>query len=596
MAEPNDPPARDGALSLRRLGVWVILVALAAVFGLTFGVPSESLTFGPQPIARVHGEPIDQSDFTYELNAVTHFVAIPEDERTQELMGLRQQVLEGVVERIVLAEAAKQVGLRAVTQDAEELTFNGNLIVLGETYPWMGRAAFNYQAFTNGLLAALGVSEQDYLEIQRQELMARTLRDVLAASTVVPEPDVREEYDRRADKLSLRYVRFSTLHFAELVDPTPTEVEAWIAAHRDELATAFQAQGARFTKLPRQVKLRYIKIVRPAGPPEGADAPTRAEHQRRLAEARERAVTAARRIGKGEEFAAVAREVSEDPTTARAGGSYGWVGIEGTGSGLDPVVDAAAGQLADGQASELLDGEDAWWLVRVDGHREGDVPEDVALRELATERLAQEHGKALAKQAAQEAQLALESGKKMSELFQAPDALGAGGEGIEELGTGSSDTRPLLRVTGLFDKEATIPGIGAVPELAKSAWDADPKAEVLGQVFEVADGWIVAGLERRETGSDEGFAAARTDLYRELAEQKARRLTSHFAHRRCLEAKGRGDISTNEPKIKALMTYDTRLGVDDQGAPVMKPYSMCERVGTRGGLLGPSMMLGGGGR
>ncbi len=600
MADKPDREPNDAGISIKRLGVWVILIALAAVFGLSFGLPSDSLSFGPQPLARVHGTPIDRDDFTYELNAVTHFLDVPQDERTKELMGLRQQVLEGVVERVVLADAAEKMGLRSVLRDAEELTYNGNLIVLGETYPWLGRNEFNYQSFSRGLLPTLAVSEKNYLEHQRQEILARTVRDLLASTTVVPEAEVRTEYDRAANKLSLRYVRFATAHYAELVDPSPEEIDGYVGQHREELEAAFQSQGGRFTKLPPQVHLRYIKVDKPTPPAEDAEAEVKARFEESRKKARTLISNASKRIDAGEDFRVVARELSQDPATARAGGDYGWVSVQGTGSGLDPLVDQAAATLADNEHSEIIEGEEALWIVRVDGHREGDVPQEDALRELAAERLAQDHGKSLAKQAAAEALLALKGGKSMDELFAAPDALGGGG--IEALPLGESPVgmgepaKPQVRETGLFNKDKTIPGIGAVPELTKAAWQADEKAEVIDDTFEVADGYILAGIDTKEVGSDEGFAEQRDEIFRALAARKARRITSHFAHRRCLEAKGRGDITTNEPKLKALMTYDTRIGVDEAGNAVMKPYSMCERVGTRGGMLNPALMFGGGGR
>src|SRR5690606_11900785 len=96
--------------------------------------------------------------------------------------------------------------------------------------------------------------------------------------------------------------------------------------------------------------------------------------------ARARMEDARRRVAKDEDFRIVARELSLDAATVRSGGDYGWVSVEGTGSGLDPLVDAAAMKLEDGDTSPIIEGEDALWLVHVAGRREGDVPKEVALR------------------------------------------------------------------------------------------------------------------------------------------------------------------------------------------------------------------------
>jgi hypothetical protein len=219
-----------------------------------------------------------------------------------------------------------------------------------------------------------------------------------------------------------------------------------------------------------------------------------------------------------------------------------------------------------------------------------------------------ERGKALAKQAAAEALQALKDGKKLTELFKSPeaaagiDALPVGGE-LDELGgaggavaSGAAANGPEIRVTGLFAKERPIPGLGQNPELTKAAWAADPKAEFIDGAFEVEDSVVIAAVEKKETATDEGLAAARAELYRELVERKASRVTARFAFNQCLADKARGDIVPREQKIRRLMTYETNLAVDSEGKQVLKPYVMCDRVGNRGGMMRAAALMGGGAR
>lgn len=603
MADEENDSSKSPGMSLRQIGVWLILGLIVAVFGLSFGLPSGSLTFGAQPLARVHGTAIHDEDFTYQLNAISVVMKIPQDEKFQELMGLREEVLDAAVERLVVSEAAEDMGLATVQRDAELLTANGHLIVLGDTIDWLGERAFNYDVFKNNILPQLQVSEPKYLEFQRREVLARTARDLMAASVVVPESVLRAEYDEQANKLSLRYARFSNRSFAQLHDPSPEEIDGYVGAHSDELLAQFNSQGSRFTKLPKQVRLRFIKVDKPAAAGDDADAETKAAVATQTAQAKSRIKGLASRIDGGEDFRAVAREASSDVATRRSGGDYGWVSVEGTGSGLDPVIDEAAKALDVNAVSDVLTGEDGFYLVRVDGRREGDVPETDALRELAAEALAKEHGRALAKQAASEAVLALKSGKTWADLFETPDALGATSPGIDALPMGGDDEvlpgaapiedKPSMRETGLFPKDASIPGIGAMPELTKAAWAADEKAEVIDQVFETEDGYLVAGIDKKDTGSDEGFAEQREDLFRQLTDEKYRRISPKWAQRRCTEARARGEIVPNDGKIASLMVYDTPE--TEEGDPGLRPYTMCDRVGNRGGMLRTAALMGGGG-
>jgi hypothetical protein len=154
-----------------------------------------------------------------------------------------------------------------------------------------------------------------------------------------------------------------------------------------------------------------------------------------------------------------------------------------------------------------------------------------------------------------------------------------------ELGAPAADDRPKVQVTGLFAQGKSIPGIGANAELSDAAWQADADAAIIEKVFEVDDGFVIAGIDERRQATDDGFAAARDEIFEELTEQKAGKLAAKLAHRRCLEAKGRGEIKPNNKEVKRLITYTSKQSFDEEGNRITKPYSMCDRVGNRGGML-----------
>jgi parvulin-like peptidyl-prolyl isomerase len=602
MTDETDAAQRGNAL--KTIGAWILLGMLALAFGLSFGLPSDAITCGVQPLAKAYGSNIHDDDFQYQFRAISMTTRIPDDAKFQEMLGLREEVLDAIVERRVLGEIGRRMGLVADISDAEDLTADGHLIVLGKTWDFLAGQPFNYNWFERSWLPRFAVGERRYLEYQRDEVLARTVRDLLASAITVSEAEVRDAYEQRQNQLSLRYVRFEAGRYADLVDPSKADLEKYVAEHKDELVKQFESQGTRFMKLPKQIRLRYIEVAKPQAPAVDADKETQKTYAAALAAKRAAIEAALTKLKAGEDFRAVARETSEDASTARRGGDYGWVTLEGTGTGLDPAVDEAARGLAAGERSDVVESDEAFYIVKVEGQREGDVPQDDALLELAEEALMRERGKALAKQAAAEALQALKDGAPMTQLFRAPDALPAQvpGVGIDEIEVGGEaqapapDDKPELRVTGLFSKERPIPGLGVNPEITKAAWAADPKAEFIDQVFETQDGFVLASVERKETATDEGFAAARAELYRELAESKAARVTARFAYHTCVSDKARGDIVPYEERVSALMTYDTKEAFDEQGKRVLRPYVMCDRVGNRGGMLNLAALTGGGGQ
>lgn len=84
------------------------------------------------------------------------------------------------------------------------------------------------------------------------------------------------------------------------------------------------------------------------------------------------------RIDQGEEFALLAEEYSDDPSTALAGGDLGWT----NGENLVPEFQAAMAQSEIGVVTEPFQTEYGWHILEVQDRRIEDLSED-ALNELA---------------------------------------------------------------------------------------------------------------------------------------------------------------------------------------------------------------------
>jgi hypothetical protein len=133
--------------SLKQIVVWMFLGVLALGFGLSFGLPSDAITCGVDPLAKTYGSRVLDEDYQYQYQAIALIGLTPKDEQFQEMMGLKEEVLDAIVERRVLAKLGERIGLAASKEDAEDLTAEGHLIVLGNTYDWLGDGAFQYELF-----------------------------------------------------------------------------------------------------------------------------------------------------------------------------------------------------------------------------------------------------------------------------------------------------------------------------------------------------------------------------------------------------------------------------------------------------------------
>jgi peptidyl-prolyl cis-trans isomerase D len=578
---------------------WIILGGIALIFGLQFGLPSDSLTLGADGIAEVHGEEIRNEDFSFQLTLASRFpreVTLPKEPKMRELVGVNEEILDGMVERILLAHEARKMGLAATSHEAEDVVLAGHVLLFGHRLPWLGlEEKFNYEIFTKNWLGPMRVAEPIYLEQQAEELLAQTLRDLIAASVLVPEPELRREYEAGATTISLRYARYELAAFADLVDPTPAQLDAYVAEHAAELEQRYESQKTRFTALPKQARLLLVRVD---------DTP----EQRAALEAARAAVAAGT-----QRLAAVARAASTHDTATR-GGDYGFIDEESqAASDLPDAVRKAVPGLATGAVSEVLSADGSLWLLQVTDRREGDVPKEQAMRELAEEGVREEQGRELARRAAEDDQNAVAGGTPLTDVFAQPGALGEttlfgaapiealplgeGGEPAEgapaSAGTptdpaaGVARPKAELRSSGPLAKGQEVPGLGAIPKLLDDAWAQAGEAELLDEVYEVRDALVVAGVESRRTPTDEEFTEQRQGIYDRLQRPQGLGVLEAWAKRRCFDAKGRGDIKVSEETVKRLTTYDTEPEAEGEAAaePAKQPYSVCDRVGGGGGML-----------
>ena len=121
-----------------------------------------------------------------------------------------------------------------------------------------------------------------------------------------------------------------------------------------------------------------------------------------IEQARERIEAARARILAGEDFAEVAKQVSEDTLTRDSGGDFGWFKTMAYGTAVGEVVQ----QLADGEVSEPFRSDAGWHLIKREGVREQDVTDELLrqqARELISSRKAEEEWERFLRQTRAEA-------------------------------------------------------------------------------------------------------------------------------------------------------------------------------------------------
>src|SRR5579863_10703051 len=112
--------------------------------------------------------------------------------------------------------------------------------------------------------------------------------------------------------------------------------------------------------MPEQVKVSHILIKTPLA---GADGKV---DEKGLAEAQRRAEDLLKQLKGGAKFETLAEKYSEDPGSAKQGGSLGWIGRGQT----VPEFEKTAFSLPKGQMSDLVKSSYGFHIIRVDDKQE----------------------------------------------------------------------------------------------------------------------------------------------------------------------------------------------------------------------------------
>ena len=360
----------------------LLVVLLSAVFALQFGGgQAEGCAAGGSTyLARVYDQTLSKGDFEAAY-AVANFGRLPEE--TQRSMRLPELVLDGLIDRTLLAREARKVGFDVGQDEVMTRFVNEGIILLslGVGAPPMlpqgeipvsftdKEGAFNKDLAERYIQNGLRRSVGEFADAQVDEYLAAQMRELIASSVNVSEAEVWDDYVRENDNAKIKYIRFSPAYYVK-EKPTTSEaaLTAWISGNEERLAAEYEANKHRYTNLEKQVRARQILIK--AG--SNATAEQKAEAKKRAGALQKRAV-------KGEGFAGLARKFSEDPITAQNGGDVGFL-RKGT---MPESLDEAAFSMEVDEISEVVETPYGFHVVKVLAIREGDVPADEAKRELA---------------------------------------------------------------------------------------------------------------------------------------------------------------------------------------------------------------------
>ena len=479
-------------------------------------------------------------------------------------------VLEGLVERELLIGEAERLGLTVGDDEITDSIFRGDIHVslpsddpsiparVGFTnnmanvknlvpngYNNKDTKQFDMKIYERTLKQLVNRSPAEFRDWQARELLAAKMRDLVRAPVRVADEEAFDKFVEERSTATVGYIVVRKGWVEKYAIPSEQkEIDDWAKNNGSKI----------------MVPVRHILVKGEKDKPE------------ELAKAKEKAQGILDRIKKGEDFAKLAKEFSEDPGSKDNGGQYAGEQVEG----FVPEFKTSVGNLKPGELDpNLVQTSYGYHIIK----RDPATKEDIAKAYKKTK------SDDLAKTIANDIAADMKGGKsgddaiaaaivkyaKFAPKAAAPAATAAKGDaGADaeapkaEVFTPATDpTRPQVLKSSAFNRGGDpIPAISseATESIVKFAFEGKEK-DVAPEPVKTDDGYIVVQLTEKKASTREDFEKERDTYGNALLGQKQNEALAYYVRR--LREASKGEIKIDENNLFGVVKGDAGAPRDE---------------------------------
>jgi peptidyl-prolyl cis-trans isomerase D len=490
-------------------GLFVATIGAVFVFYMGYGGGGRRTT--PGTVVQVGSDGFDVREFSrVRANRESLFQEQMGEEYDSRAMSdtLDQLAVQSLIESAILRQQAHDLGLSVAKSEIERFISSAAFFIGAS-----GR--FDREQFENWAEYEFG-NQRNFIREQRGQMLSNKLLRILAQLSRVSEGEARAAVVHRLEEIQIAFLALSASEPPEDFAPEPAAMQAFLSSHAIETHGLYEERSALYNA-PEQVRASHILLQLPAG---ASDAEAE--------EVRGRAQQILERLEGGEDFAELAKELSEDPGSRPVGGDLGFFG---RGQMVQEFEDAAFAA-EPGTTAWLVESEFGVHVLRVMEKR---AAQQRSYEEVQEELASELMGREMAKGASQE---------RASQIAEA--IRGGGSLETVAMDQGLTVTRSgrLRRREGGF-----VPNLGASPELMAAAFSLEP-GQSSDRVFEVADRLVLVQLIDRFS-PDEAAVNVEIDAERtQLASQKRQNYVIAWIEQRREELESDGEINIDLNAIR----------------------------------------------
>src|SRR4051812_19989488 len=395
----------------------------------------------------------------------------------------------------------------------------------------------------------------------KEEILFNKLRSLISGSAIVTEGDIRQEFDRRNTKVKFDYAVLHKDDLLKEIRPSDTELKAYYDAHkaaynnsipekrkvkyfvldtaklqaqtpvsREELQ-AYYADHREEYRLPEQVSVRHILIKTPLP---GADGKV---DQKGMDEARKKAEDVLKQVKAGGNFAELTKKYSDDPGSAKEGGSLGFIGKGRT----VPEFEKAAFSLPKGATSDLVQSSYGFHIIHVDDKQDAHLKTLDEVKDQIEPIIKQQKA---TKAADSEANALLTQARTLG-IDKA-----AGAKGLEVI------------TTDFVSRADTLPGIGNAPSFMEAVFSATPKNPP--DEAQLSQGFAVYQVLDMTPAATPSFEQIRTRVENEFKNERVDVLLSQKTQELSDRAKAEHDLKKAAKEVGATVKTSDMVAPDGQ--------------------------------
>jgi peptidyl-prolyl cis-trans isomerase D len=467
-----------------------------------------------------------------------------------------EQAAEALISQKAMVVEAHRLGLRVTDEEVrEELQKNPQL-----SPTFFPGGTFIGQTQYEELLQQHDLTVPQFEQEVRNQIIFNKLRYLITGSASVTDAEVRQEFEKQNTKVKFEYAVLNKSDVLKEIHPSDAELKAYYERNKttyansipekrqvkyfvldtnklqeqtpiaqDDLQSYYDQHRDEFRVL-EQVNVRHILIK--ANPAADGKADPKA-----VDEARKKAEDVLKQLKAGGNFAELAKKYSEDPGSAKNGGSLDWIEKGRT----VPEFEKAAFSLPKGGTSDLVQSSYGFHIIHVEDKHDA-------------------HMKSLAEVKNQiEPLVRLNKAQKQAQSEANALLTQARSQGIEK----AASAKDLQVITTDFvGKSDALPGIGNAPSFMDAVFSQAEKSAP--DQAQLPQGFAIFQVHAIQPAATPTFEGIRGRVESEFKNERSTQLLTQKTQELSDRAKATHDLKKAAKELGATVKHSELVAPDGQ--------------------------------